>query len=1042
MATSDEFLGHAATGGTYDLPNYGVIRRIADSVLPKPKRPRGGGEGTQRGTREMLDEGKAAATKEAEAEDAAQAQRTAQSLSDFESVQKPTEAPTGDEPAGPTPATPTDEAAPPSVAAGDQDPLGATLPDTQGPSVAEIEATKTRAGELAPRTWERNVNLDYIENADDIGAVLEANASKAPQGMDEVYTHEQLIKDVDGNEMEIFGKVLKENPQALSQQQLLAGRNLMTTLAKRQDELAELIAANKATPEDILEFDKVTDSAAMVLSYMQGKIRETARALNSMKVVSQSINSLDPARIANEAKNINAQQRAALILQMKREGVAVDQRVEIGGQMSPLKRATTSLMNLRAAGLVSGFKTNAVNLFSNTVWGGTRTLLVRPMAAAMGRLRTGGGEGADRVYLSETRAEIVGTLHALADGFNLAYDTWYNGTVSNQGEYISPFGGRKADEITHEVQHFGTAATDAVETFGIGGKAAAKALKLVRADKAMDGYHQDVEAISFGFLTAGDDFFKTMHYRKSLYGQANRQASKEGLSGKAHTERANELLNEITSEMHYKAMNEAEVQTFTNREDVIKALKMTSDFATKMGQHVPIFKWWAPFIRTPVSIFDRTIKMSPGAMLTDDYKARIKKGGPDADMARAEMAVGTLITTTMTALVGMGLITGNGPSRSDDPSGSRRRVLESSGWQRNSILIDDKYISLERGFEPFMLPSLGIAQMVDAAKYAGTETDAFDYMAGATVVAASQFIDNTFMRGMKELLDLVLGRVNYNEYIGKQAGSMVPSILRDVKNIMRYWSGEEGNPTVPKSDDLTLAVMYNLATRIPGMEVPMVTRYWDGTIANPGGGDMMFMWNTMMPIRSSYLYDSKGRQFDPAVEALNANQVSVSQPQPEITIDPNTGYSIHLLRDIPGGGEKLYGLLLETVGRHRRTMVEQFIDSSDYQEMLDQELLGPKSWANIYLGRALTKGLESGKKEFIERLRDPEFPWSDYGIMDTESVDILSGAQYMDVLGLFEDDALRDDQRKALQEGGFRGLPTREPIEPPRGSGEQYVPKM
>jgi hypothetical protein len=163
-----------------------------------------------------------------------------------------------------------------------------------------------------------------------------------------------------------------------------------------------------------------------------------------------------------------------------------------------------------------------------------------------------------------------------------------------------------------------------------------------------------------------------------------------------------------------------------------------------------------------------------------------------------------------------------------------------------------------------------------------------------------------------------------------------------------------------------------------------------------------------------------------------ANAVSISQPKPEIVLDPASGFSVHLLRDIPNG-EQLYSLLLELVGKHRVQQVEAIVDSPAYEKMVEDGLIGADSWASIYLDRALTKGLAEGREEFMMRLQDPDFPWDDYGVVDPRAREVLSGERLMDLRELLEDDALNPDEKKELLEGGFRGVPSRQAIEVPRG---------
>jgi hypothetical protein len=253
------------------------------------------------------------------------------------------------------------------------------------------------------------------------------------------------------------------------------------------------------------------------------------------------------------------------------------------------------------------------------------------------------------------------------------------------------------------------------------------------------------------------------------------------------------------------------------------------------------------------------------------------------------------------------------------------------------------------------------------------------------------------------------------------------------------WNDVEGRPIRYNTDNLSTAVMMALQSRIPGMEGGPVARYWDGSIVTAGGGDMLFMYNTMSPIRASWIYNSEGRDADPATRELVDNAVGISQPTPNIVLDQKSGFTINLLNDIPNGTE-LYEKYLEVVGNNRRRVVEGLINDPQYQNLVDDGLTGPNSYAAMYLGRAVSMGLSNGKEEFLDMIRDPDFDLEKYG----PAAEIIRGDKLSELLTLSSEDSLLKPERDILLTGKVKGLKGREGLAPPEGSGskrtKEWVP--
>lgn len=923
------------------------------------------------------------------------------------------------------------------------EPAGITLEDANAALQAQTSGVQLKSpekmakeidgidpDELAKRNWRRNVNLDYVANAEALGPALEVSAQQIAPAAKRSFDEVRADVDKDGH-LNILKDVLKDNsnPRALNDYQLLAGREVMLGLMEKVDEKASLILERKATQEDMLLFDKYQEQAVMLQKYMQGSIRETARALNSMKMVGEAVNSGSIKSISETlASSSNYEKRAMMLLEAKKEGASTADLIEQAGMLSKIKNASSAVTNLWVAGILTGFKTQGVNILSNSFYGSLRSMVIKPTAAGIGVMResaarTAGKEvDGDRVYLAEVGAEIAAFRQGALDAFKMGKDVWVNGTFKNGGQYQSSFSGaRKVEDAETD--------TSLAGSLGVG--------QVPGVSQAVNGYQRGLEAISFGSLSAADEVFKALQYRKSLYSLAVRDAYMKGLPDAEIPAYVNEQLSKLTREMHDQALRDAEDVTFTNRMPGGSVLAMISDAAVRVTQAVPPLKIIAPFIRTPTALFDRTIKSTPLALLQKEFYERVQKGGADADMAMAEMAAGTAITAFMMYLYNEGVVTGGGPE-----DFRQRKALEKSGWQPNSILVDGTYVSYNRGFEPIAPPIAAITGLLDRAHYASERQSAEEIAAGTVFAISKYFLDNTYMRGVSNIMSVVEGRASATQYFSQQASSIVPALLRDAAQIQRGVAGEEQTPIAPRSNQFWEQLKDRVATRMPFQDSPAIQRYWDGTPVVAGGGEALFLYNSVSPVRVSRLQGTDGRAVDPGNDALVENYVAPSDPPSRISLDATlkndrkTGIKVDLLNDLNNGAE-LYDKLTELVGQQRRIAVDSLVNSEIYKNLVEKGLTGAESPAAIALEKALIAGMQSGRDMFIQWLIDEQEAGRAGVDTHGEAMQMLQPDSLKQMLQSRQAGTLSTTDEEFLGQFGAKGLSTRKPVEAP-----VYVPDI
>jgi hypothetical protein len=996
----DEHLGHSITSGNYDLKSFNVARNVVRALTRGASE--GLGVGTRRGTKELLEEGRMARP-------APEGPSEEDVLGVLDQPEKGPPVP--DEPMG---ASHKDAAA---VVDNVDEPVETEgLPRREGkdPKAYAQEVMKTNVAQLERRTRERNINFDYVENVEDIGRVLEVNSREIPTP--DPQTFRQIQADVEaGKASEILRDVLTEKPAALSATQLLAGRQVLVTMGQQVSDLAKRIATETAdapvSMEEKLRFEQLQEQMVMVQQYMQGKIREAGRALNAMKITAQTVNGGNIDQLTKAVNGESILTRAQMIQEMEREGLSVGRQIEEMSRMNKVKNLASALVNYRNAAILTGFKTQGVNFISNSVYGAVQSMVVKPTAAAIGAVRSGITGNPDRVYLAEALAEGMAFKQGLSDAIRMGSKVWMDGTFKNRGEYVSSFGGRKIDETVDTSPLMGDAIND------LSGGAA----KYTGVPQILNAAQRSTESISYGLLTASDEFFKSIAYRKALYASATRQASMEGSSDVAA--RANELLNNVTKEMHDEAIAYAEQLTFTNT-NVTPLLKMSADLIIKMGQAFPPMRIMFPFVRTPTAIFDRSIKMSPLAIIQKDFYDRIQKGGAEADLALAELSLGTALASLAYFLVQAKLLTGNGAGYDTERNRNLTAVMEKTGWQATSgRLPNGTYVSFVRGFEPMTIPIVGIASYMEKVMNAETEREADELIAGSILAMAQHFKDNTYMTGLAELMDLMDGRINYQQYAARQAGSFVPSLLRDARSIEKGLSGEEERPYVPASHNFWDMLTQEVAYRVPGTENQAVRRYWDGTPIVAGGGEALYLYNSVSPVRMSKIWGTGEREKDLASDRLLANGVAPSDPSPTIGLESASGVKVNI-KELAGGA-KLYDKLTVFVGQERRKQVDALVRDSKFMELPQ----GPGSTQATYLEKALAAGHRIGKAKFIEWLMTQDLDPEVYG----PEAKLLNPSNLKDLVRRQLRGDVSPEDTKLLDQAGMKNIPSREPL---------YVPNI
>lgn len=433
------------------------------------------------------------------------------------------------------------------------------------------------------------------------------------------------------------------------------------------------------------------------------------------------------------------------------------------------QKALNYLLEYRINSLLSGPKTQIVNLVSNMLM-----TAVRPLERVIGGDVHGG------------LAEYAGVVRGLWDSVKLAAKAF-----KLEESILDPL------VVRQEVARFATSAN----ALGLRPNSP--------MGKAVD-WLGTVIRLPSRFLTTGDELFKQLNYRASAYAVVTKEASERGLKGL-------ELANYIETRFQEffengkgidpAALREAKISTF--QEDLIQG-SIAASSASFISRH-PTLRLIMPFVKTPINILKQATFRTPGInLLLESYRGELKAGGSRAARARGQLAFGGILWGSAIALALSGRITGRGPSGKDH---QKRQALMLSGWRAYSIKVGNKYIGYDR-LDPWGA-FFGIAADVAELGPQTQDRDFSDLAIAATAALARNLTSKTYLRGLSEALDAFSdGDPKATErWFASMAGSFVPSGAQQVAGLAGL--GDEYLREVRSTVDAMMAKIPGLSETLP-----------------------------------------------------------------------------------------------------------------------------------------------------------------------------------------------------------------------------------
>lgn len=453
-------------------------------------------------------------------------------------------------------------------------------------------------------------------------------------------------------------------------------------------------------------------------------------------------------------------------------------------------------------------------------------------------------------------------------------------------------------------------------------------------------------------LVGTDEFFKALAFRAELRALARREAFAEiraqGLTGRAAKReldtRMRHILTNPPEDIKQQAKAFAAYSTFTNE------LGPAGQALQQFTKASPAGRLIMPFVRTPTNIFKAGfLQRTPLGLVSKEFHAKLVKGGPEAQIAMAQLSFGSMTMAMATGWAAMGFITGAGP---EDPDAQRE--LRATGWQPYSINVSkimrtmsgaddeginprkgDKFISFSR-IEPLAMV-LGLG--ADFAAIGGQlERKERETLAGAVVVAvARNSASKTFVKGVAEAASAITKPDRYLENTTmRQVGTLMP-FSQAISQTSRVL-----DPTI--RDARTMMDAYRSRVWPFAKDVPCSRNLFAecGTYS-PGLG----------PDIASPLYTTEAKP-DPVVDAAIEDQVSMSLPSEyigKLRLKPEEYERLQILvgKEIEIGGKTLHEKLAEVVQRARS----------------EGRTIGRDSWRSGEMAAVINKFKRRGRRQLI-----------------------------------------------------------------------------
>lgn len=207
--------------------------------------------------------------------------------------------------------------------------------------------------------------------------------------------------------------------------------------------------------------------------------------------------------------------------------------------------------------------------------------------------------------------------------------------------------------------------------------------------------------------------------------------------------------------------------------ELLSAIDKFSDTVTTFGQKHKSFKWFVPFVRTPMNVTKQMIEYSPAGLAT-------LKGSTRKPEQVSKALIGSMIMLTGAKMALDGDVTWDVPK-----DASQRELFYSQGKKPYSVKVGDSWVPLIY-FGPLSL-AFGIpAAFKDAHDEAPLDANEMEKVVSSLGNTTKFLSQQTYVQGMANFMDVLSGEADASllNSLGFTAGQAMP-----LQGLQRYVAG-------------------------------------------------------------------------------------------------------------------------------------------------------------------------------------------------------------------------------------------------------------
>jgi len=562
---------------------------------------------------------------------------------------------------------------------------------------------------------------------------------------------------------------------------------IMTRMAEKAVEAAKL-AKKEGSNEAYLQAAAVLQTYAEFQAAVKAGQRNIARSLAVKRMARPGFSDADLRIVPELLEQIEKEGNRKNLARLKQ---LVDQVTEAKNlkqvahyaRLYGRYRWLRGLVELKQSALLSGWATHVANVMGTTL--ATTVDSIELMAgltldAAVKRDLTpvlvGGGK-----YLKGFTEGFIEALRLDKEGFLALADAFRKGAEGVEGSAWQKLVAKKE------------AANEAIRKTNLGTvwKAAFTGEAIIDPFLKFEGQNigvipdfawlplGSIIRLPFRFLTAADEFFKTVAY----HSQKNVALFHElytvrGLRGKELEKQFRYYSRELPEKIHLRALLKSRELTFTEDSQTAKTLAKLLDPAPTAHPAAQFFGpigklMLLPFYKVAVNLFTWTGRRTPLALaFGKQFREDVAAGGFRAYQAYARLATGTALLYLGWNLYKSGRITGRIPQ-------DKKNVAASQGVQEYSIYDsqEKKWISYKRLDPIAMFLALGANLGMLYDYYEAEQSEEGEDLFKASLLAVTDALTSkTWLEGVHQALTILTDpeKMNFGKFLANNLSTMFP----------------------------------------------------------------------------------------------------------------------------------------------------------------------------------------------------------------------------------------------------------------------------